>query len=152
MSLCRTYLVACVLGLGLLLTGCSDKKEQQASESQTTPAPTSAPAPSQQPPQPMAAATSGSVQEGKKLFQQTCAACHGMEGQGMPNLGKNMHTSTFIKEKSDAELLAFIKHGRLPSDPANTTGVAMPPKGGNPALQDDQLRDIIAYIRTLQKQ
>jgi mono/diheme cytochrome c family protein len=150
-SLCRTSLVACVLGLGLLLTGCSDKQEQKASESQTAPASTPAPAPSQQKPQPTATATSGSVEQGKKLFQQTCAACHGMQGQGMPNLGKDMQTSAFIREKSDAELLAFIKKGRMPGDPANTTGVAMPPKGGNPALQDDQLRDIIAYIRTLQK-
>ena len=50
---------------------------------------------------------------------------------------------------SDEQLLAFIKTGRPTSDPANTTGVDMPPKGGNPALTDAQIVDIIAFIRTL---
>ena len=44
-----------------------------------------------------------------------------------------------------------LKTGRSTSDPANTTGVDMPPKGGNPALTDQDLLDIIAYIRTLEK-
>ena len=35
------------------------------------------------------------------------------------------------------------------SHPDNTSGVEMPPKGGNPGLTDEQLTDIIAYIRTL---
>lgn len=67
----------------------------------------------------------------------------------MPNLGKDMTKSTFIKSQNDDELLAFVKKGRMPSDAMNTTGVAMPPKGGNPALSDAQLRTIITYIRSL---
>ena len=59
--------------------------------------------------------------------------------------------SDFVKGLSDQELLAFIKKGRPTSDPANTTGVDMPPKGGNPSLTDQQILDIIAYIRSLQK-
>ena len=53
--------------------------------------------------------------------------------------------------KTDDELVAFIKVGRDPSDPLNTTGVAMPPKAGNPALTDDDLYDVVAFVRTLQK-
>lgn len=30
-----------------------------------------------------------------------------------------------------------------------TTGVVMPPLGGNPALTDADLIDVIAYVRTL---
>jgi disulfide bond formation protein DsbB len=60
-----------------------------------------------------------------------------------------MTASEFIADKSDDELIAFIKVGRDPSDPLNTTGVAMPPKGGNPALSDEDLQDIIAFIRTI---
>jgi disulfide bond formation protein DsbB len=37
------------------------------------------------------------------------------------------------------------------SDPLNTTGIAMPPKGGNPALTDGQIVDIVAYLRSIQK-
>jgi mono/diheme cytochrome c family protein len=88
---------------------------------------------------------------GEALFASTCSACHGPAGEGMPGLGKDMTTSQFISEKSDAELIEFIKVGRDPSDPLNTTGVAMPPKGGNPALSDEDLRDIVAFVRTLQK-
>jgi disulfide bond formation protein DsbB len=97
------------------------------------------------------AAPAGDPAAGKELFASTCSACHGPAGEGVPGLGKDMTASEFIAGKTDAELIAFIKQGRDPSDPLNTTGVAMPPKGGNPALNDQNLTDIIAYIRTLQK-
>ena len=62
-----------------------------------------------------------------------------------------MTTSEFIAGLSDEELIAFVKVGRRISDPLSTTGVDMPPKGGNPALTDEQLIDIIAFIRTIHK-
>jgi disulfide bond formation protein DsbB len=46
-------------------------------------------------------------------------------------------------------MLAFILIGRDANDPENTTGVAMLPKGGNPALTNDDILDIIAYVRTI---
>ena len=88
--------------------------------------------------------------KGKQLFLQVCAACHGPDAKGLPNLGKDLTNSKFIAEKTDEELLQFVKVGRSPTDPLNTTGIAMPPKGGNPALSDEDIRHIIAYIRTLQ--
>jgi disulfide bond formation protein DsbB len=97
------------------------------------------------------AAPAGDPAVGKELFAGTCSACHGPTGEGVPGLGKDMTTSEFIAGKTDAELIAFIKQGRDPSDPLNTTGVAMPPKGGNPALSDQDLTNIVAFIRTLQK-
>lgn len=93
----------------------------------------------------------GDAEAGKDLFAGTCSACHGPEGKGVPGLGKDMTTSEFIAGKTDDELVAFVKVGRDPSDPLNTTGVAMPPKGGNPALSDEDLYDIVAFIRTLHK-
>jgi disulfide bond formation protein DsbB len=92
---------------------------------------------------------SGDATAGQELFTATCSACHGPEGEGVPNLGKDMTASEFIAGKSDEELIAFIKVGRDPSDPLNTTGVAMPPKGGNPALSDEDLQDIVTFIRTI---
>ncbi|MCL4300419.1 MAG: cytochrome c [Anaerolineae bacterium] len=97
-------------------------------------------------------ATVGDSAAGQKLFAGTCSACHGPAGEGLPGLGKDMTTSEFIAGKSDEELVAFLKVGRDPSDPLNTTGVAMPPKGGNPALSDEDLYHLIAYIRTIHKQ
>jgi disulfide bond formation protein DsbB len=97
------------------------------------------------------AGPAGDAAAGAKIFASTCAACHGPAGQGVQGLGKDMTASQFIAEKSDAELIAFIKVGRDPSDPLNTTGVAMPPKGGNPALNDTDLANVIAFVRSLQK-
>lgn len=95
--------------------------------------------------------TRGDAAAGQELFAATCAACHGPGGEGVPNLGKDMTASEFIAEKTDDELVEFIKTGRPPDDPLNTTGVAMLPKGGNPALSDEDLYDIVAFIRTLQQ-
>ena len=97
------------------------------------------------------AVPSGDPEIGKELFSGTCSACHGPTGEGVTGLGKNMTTSEFIAGKTDSELLDFVKVGRDPSDPLNTTGVAMPPKGGNPALSDEDLLNIIAFIRTIHK-
>jgi mono/diheme cytochrome c family protein len=95
--------------------------------------------------------SSGDPAAGQELFAGTCAACHGPTGEGIAGLGKDMTTSEFIAGKTDDELVAFIKVGRDPSDPLNTTGVGMPARGGNPALTDEDLFDIVAYIRTLQQ-
>jgi disulfide bond formation protein DsbB len=91
------------------------------------------------------------VAEGETYYQQTCSACHGPEGLGIDNLGKNLVTSEFVREKTDAELLAYVQTGRAVDDPLNTTGIAMPPKGGNPALTDSQINAIIAYMRSIQQ-
>jgi mono/diheme cytochrome c family protein len=85
---------------------------------------------------------------GEPLFAQ-CAACHGADGRGLPNLGKNLVDSEFLHSLTDEELLAFIKTGRPMWDPLNTSGIDMPPKGGNPALSDEDIMAIIAYIHSL---
>jgi mono/diheme cytochrome c family protein len=127
------FLFTIAMVLVLLMTACGGGDDSSSE-------PTDAPAASQ-----------GDAVAGEPLFQSTCAACHGPDAKGLPNLGKDMTTSTFIASNSDDELLAFVKTGRPVSDPDNTTGVDMPPKGGNPALTDEQLLDIIAYIRTVQE-
>ncbi len=86
---------------------------------------------------------------GRDLFVSACSACHGPNGEGMEGLGKPFTTSQFVKDASDKELLTMIKMGRPVWDAANTTGVDMPPKGGNPAITDEELMDIITYIRSI---
>jgi mono/diheme cytochrome c family protein len=92
------------------------------------------------------------IAHGTKVYAGTCIACHGKDGRGLPSLGKDLVNSSFCKSLDDDALLAFVKRGRDPSDPLNTTKILMPPKGGNPALSDDDLLDVIAYVRSLQKQ
>ncbi len=104
-----------------------------------------APAPTPTPTGPV-----GDPVAGKTAYEGTCIACHGADLKGVPGLGKDLTTSEFVKSKTNAELLDFIKVGRPASDPANTQGVDMPPKGGNPALTEQDLINIIAYIRSRQ--
>jgi cytochrome c5 len=96
-------------------------------------------------------ATAGDPEHGETLYMSSCVACHGPDGSGVVGLGKSLHPndSELVRESSDEELAEFIKVGRQPDHPLNTTGIAMPPKGGNPALSDEGIYDIIAWMRTL---
>ncbi|MBZ0173333.1 MAG: c-type cytochrome, partial [Phycisphaerales bacterium] len=89
---------------------------------------------------------------GYELFVASCAACHGQGGEGMDELGLPLTTSGFVRGKSDKEMVTFIKTGRSSWDENNTTGLDMPPKGGNPAITDDQLQLIVEYIRAIQEE
>lgn len=97
----------------------------------------------------VAVASAGDAEEGKEKFAGTCTACHGPDAKGMPGLGKDLHSNAFLAEKTDDEMVAFLKVGRPATDPLNTTKVDMPPKGGNPALSDEDLLNIVAFLRTL---
>jgi disulfide bond formation protein DsbB len=88
------------------------------------------------------------VAQGQQSFM-LCSACHGPDARGLPNLGKDLVASEFVAGLTDEALLEFIKTGRPLWDPLNTTGIDMPPKGGNPALKDEEIFAIIAYLRSL---
>jgi disulfide bond formation protein DsbB len=92
-----------------------------------------------------------SIKRGKRTFL-SCMACHGRDATGVKGMGKDLVHSQFVGGLSDDELVAFIKKGRGPTDPGNTTHVAMPPKGGNPTLTDAQLKDVVVYVRSLRQQ
>lgn len=93
-----------------------------------------------------------SFERGKATLSTTCVACHMPDGGAKPGLGKDMIHSTFTAGLDDDGLVAFLKVGRDAGDPLNTTGVGMPAKGGNPALTDDDLRDLVTFIRGRQVQ
>lgn len=88
------------------------------------------------------------VAEGRSLFGSTCSACHGSNAEGISGLGKDLINSEFIHGLTDDELREFIIIGREAWDPANTTGIPMPARGGNPALNDTSINQIIAFLRT----
>ncbi|MBN2366843.1 MAG: cytochrome c [Calditrichaeota bacterium] len=93
----------------------------------------------------------GDAEAGKSLYVQNCSVCHGENGLGVKGLGKDLVHSEYVDSLSDAELLKYVNEGRTVDDPRNTTGIPMPPKGGNPALTDQQIMHIIAYMRLLQE-
>jgi disulfide bond formation protein DsbB len=89
--------------------------------------------------------------QGQRLFVGSCSACHGAHGEGVKGLGKDMQHSALVASLPDDDLAALIRRGRPSSDPRNSTGIDMPPRGGNPTLTDEQLLDIVAYIRSIQQ-
>jgi cytochrome c oxidase subunit 3 len=97
---------------------------------------------------PAATRVEGDPVVGKQLWDKTCRSCHGLTGEGITGQGKDIRGSEFIQQRTDVELVDFIKIGRMPFDPLNTTGVQMPPRGGNPLLKDADLYDIAAFIRS----
>jgi disulfide bond formation protein DsbB len=92
--------------------------------------------------------TAEQVEHGRDVFITTCAACHGQNAQGIQGLGKNLIVSDFVSGLTDEELLQFLIVGRQPGDPLNTTGLPMPARGGNPMTTDEQLMDVVAYLRS----
>lgn len=89
------------------------------------------------------------IAKGQQLYLQTCAACHGQDGKGVQGLGLPLVHSAFVAQKTDPDLVTFIRTGREHNDPANKTGGVMPPSGGRPDLKDDEFLAILAYVRSL---
>lgn len=77
------------------------------------------------------------------LFKTKCAACHGADGKGETAIGKANKLrdlgSADVQKQTDDELSGVIANG----------------KGKMPAysksLKADQIKDLVAYIRTLKK-
>ncbi|MCB9454027.1 MAG: FG-GAP repeat protein [Anaerolineaceae bacterium] len=118
---------------------------------ETAPQPTVTPYPT---PTPLPAITvtpsqAGDWERGQAYYGETCFACHGLNGEGIPNLGLPLVTSPLVGYSPDSELLAFLKEGRSADNPQNTTGVSMPPSGGRIDWDDQHLLDVIAYLRHL---
>lgn len=88
--------------------------------------------------------------QGLVQFRRTCAVCHGQNAEGMPRLGKNLHNNPFVASQTDDQLVQFLIEGRPATHPDNQRGVDMPPKGGNPALTEADLRQIVVYLRSIQ--
>ena len=91
----------------------------------------------------------GDIAAGSAIYASTCTACHGANAEGIEGLGKALAPSDFVVDHTEQELADFIAVGRSAGDPDNESGVDMPPKGGNPSLDDQDLLDVSAYLKSL---
>ncbi|PIQ23187.1 hypothetical protein COW36_19195 [bacterium (Candidatus Blackallbacteria) CG17_big_fil_post_rev_8_21_14_2_50_48_46] len=92
-----------------------------------------------------AQAAGGDAKAGKALYTAQCAMCHGAAGKGDGVAGKSLKPAPrdfskgkFLYGSSDAQIAAFIKKGKAP----------MP---GYASLSDKQLKDLVAFIRSVKK-
>ena len=140
----KVMLMSLLLALLLVASACGDgKDEEPASDLAEAAAVEAAEA---------EPAMVGDAAAGEQVYQTTCVACHGPDAKGVQGLGKSLHPSDsdFISERTDDELVEYIKVGRRIDDPLNTTGIDMPPKGGNPAMTEEEMYNVVAYMRTLE--
>jgi mono/diheme cytochrome c family protein len=80
---------------------------------------------------------------GTGTYKTKCQMCHAADGSGSTPAGKSMKAIPFsspdLVKASDADLIAATKNGKG----------KMPAYAGK--LTDPQIKEVIAYIRTLQK-
>lgn len=93
---------------------------------------------------------SQSAAEGQKLYMTYCSSCHGDKGRGDGAAGKALpikpadHTDTKLMNSfSDEFLLTIISKGGA----AVGKSSFMPAWGG--VLKDNQLQDLLAYLRSI---
>ena len=85
----------------------------------------------------------GDPAHGKKIYHTTCVACHGQDGTGVVPGAPDFTDPDGPLAQGDQVLLNHMEYGyRSPG-----ALMAMPPKGGNPALSGQDLRDVLAYLR-----
>ena len=89
-------------------------------------------------------ATLGFAQDAAALFKSKCAACHGPDGKGATAMGKKLGVKDFhsaeVAKMSDADLFDITKKGKN----------KMP--AYDKKLTDDQIKELITYVRTLGKE
>ena len=81
-------------------------------------------------------ATAFDVQDGRRVYEGLCAACHGPDGNLIA--GIDFSRGVFRRTYSDDELAATIMTG-IPNTP-------MPP---NPSMRQDEARRVVEYLRSM---
>ena len=92
------------------------------------------------------AATMSEAASVPAIFSTQCVACHGADAKGVQGLGLDLTTSELVANSSTAELVEFLKVGRMPTDPASVTGIPMP---GFAWMQPADLDEVARYLKGL---
>jgi len=85
-----------------------------------------------------AAAQDQAVSDGRRIFEATCAGCHGLDGRGAER-GPDIATRPEVVRLNDAEILKILENGK----PAS----GMPPFASFGAVR---LQSLLAFLRRLQ--
>ncbi|MFQ5847260.1 MAG: c-type cytochrome [Candidatus Methylomirabilales bacterium] len=103
----------------------------------------------------------GSVSNGKLLFNGICSGCHGRDGVGGPQVGGGHVTSAiagyagpslnnqgFLKSATDGYIKATLMYGRV----GTPMGAYLKGRQGFVELSEEEINDIVAYIRSWERQ
>jgi nitrite reductase (NO-forming) len=84
------------------------------------------------------------IEKGKRVFAQTCIACHQAEGQGLPGVFPPLAKSDFLMADKTRAITALIKglSGPIEVNGQKFNGV-MPPV----VLNDEQIAHVLTYVR-----
>ena len=135
-------LLPLVVAIGL--AACGDKKSAEAPAAPapvTTPPSAAAPAPAAPaaPTAPSAPATAtasaGDLAKGEQVYNANCVSCHGGGVRGAPKFGDKAAWEPRIAKGKDALYTSAINGVKL-----------MPPRGGNAALKDEDLKAVVDYM------
>ncbi|MBF0428424.1 MAG: c-type cytochrome [Magnetococcales bacterium] len=90
----------------------------------------------------------GDPRLGARWFSQVCAGCHGVNGEGYEGSGSGtaIGKSGFLGKASDGFIRYIIKNGR-----SNTPMRGFAGPTGMANLNEQEIDDIITYLRVLQK-
>jgi len=88
----------------------------------------------------------GNWRRGKKQFENNCLGCHGPKGNGYSagGTGTAIGKAGFLRKVSDGFIRTTIKEGR-----SNTRMRSFQGPGGLANITNQEVEDIIAYLRTV---
>ena len=85
----------------------------------------------------------GSGLSGESIYQTTCIACHGADGSGViPGTPNFTSGKSPLASKGRDELLHNIYNGFQ----SEGSPMAMPAQGGNPALSEQDMKNVLEYL------
>ena len=119
--------------LAAALLGACGKSEAPTPAAQPAPAAPAAAAPAAAP------AAAGDLAKGEDVYKKTCVMCYGSGAAGAPKIGDKADWGPRIAQ-GKATLYEHATKGFTGSKGA------MPPKGGNPALSDDDVKAGVDYM------
>jgi mono/diheme cytochrome c family protein len=83
---------------------------------------------------------------GKAVFRDTCSACHGLDGKGIPHLFPSLAEASSVSAQDPTSSIRVLLRGaRSAATAAEPTAPAMPSFGWQ--LNDDQAAAVLTYIR-----
>jgi putative heme-binding domain-containing protein len=80
-------------------------------------------------------ATASDIEDGGRVFRQSCANCHGPDGNEIP--GIDLGRGVFKTAKTDDDLMRVVQKG-VPGTPMPATN-----------MSDEQAKRVVAYLRSM---